>query len=80
VDSSREEHLWQTLDEVDRNIALVARTGATEDEIASAMHLSEVEVGRRMQRIFRKLGVDGRLQLVLHIIYHGFESRPPEAS
>jgi DNA-binding NarL/FixJ family response regulator len=59
--------LQPALDEV---VALVA-DGLSNREVARELHLSEHTVKKYLFRIFEKLGISSRVELVLYALSHG---------
>ncbi len=61
-----------------RIVALVAQ-GLKNGQIAEELCVSEATIRNQLTSIFRKLGVTGRLQLVVYACQHGFV-KPPETT
>jgi transcriptional regulator of acetoin/glycerol metabolism/DNA-binding CsgD family transcriptional regulator len=54
---------WESLTETERSIADLVAEGRTNREVAAAMFLSPHTVGYHLRHIFRKVGVDSRVEL-----------------
>nr|WP_240942472.1 helix-turn-helix transcriptional regulator [Planosporangium thailandense] len=63
---SRSEDPWSGLNERERDVARLANQGLTNRQIAGRMHLSPHTVNYYLRRIYRKLGINSRVQLAAY--------------
>jgi Bacterial regulatory proteins, luxR family len=56
--------------------------GMTNRDIAQALHVTEHTVSNYLYRIFDRLGISSRVQLILHVLSNNqsVSSRPPESN
>jgi len=62
---------WESLTETERSIAELVAEGYTNREVAASMFLSPHTVGYHLRHIFRKVGVDSRVELTRHLVQQG---------
>ena len=60
---------------LERGIVSSIAKGCTNEDIARKLFLSEEGVKRHLIKLFRKLGVNNRLELVIHAVGSGFLAR-----
>lgn len=60
-----------TLTKREEQVAILVSNGMTNREIAARLHLSEHTVKNHLFRLFEKLGIDNRAELVRYLIEHG---------
>jgi len=54
---------WASLTQTERRVAELAADGLTSREIGSRLYVSTLTVGSHMSSIYRKLGINSRVQL-----------------
>lgn len=59
-------------------IAQLIFEGSGDKQIASDLKISIPSVRTHLKRMFKKLGVQGRNELVLHVVRHFLDSRPEQ--
>lgn len=76
---STERAQWKSLSPREREVAMQLGTGSTQREIASALHISPNTVGTLTKRMYAKLGVRRRADLVnrLQWLGEGDDQAPP---
>jgi DNA-binding CsgD family transcriptional regulator len=71
---------WDSLTETERTLADLVTEGRTNREIAASTFLSPHTVGYHLRHIFRKLGVDSRVELTRLVVQHDRETGNIEPS
>ena len=69
--ATEENRMHQGLSEQDIEVVRLASQGCTNKEIGTRLYWSEVQVKRKMQDIYRKLGAADRAQAVAEAMRHG---------
>ena len=66
----------------EQEVTLLLAEGMTNRDIAQALHVTEHTVSNYLYRIFDRLGVSSRVQLILYALSHNqtVSSRPPESN
>ena len=71
LERSEAQNLAQTLSPREREIVTMIATGMRNKEIASRLAISEGTVKTHLHTIYRKLNVDGRVELAVYAVDHG---------
>ena len=66
----------QTLSKRETEIAYLVATGLSNSEVSNKLHLSKHTVKNNLFRIFEKLGISNRTELVLHVLSQAKRPEP----
>ncbi len=71
---------WESLTEVERNVAVLVSQGLTNRRIADQMYVSVNTVAFHVRRIFSKMSVTSRVELARLVLEQRTDPDPPDAS